>query len=131
MAKNWSVKEAIKAFENSDIEGIKDINRRFPLFGYFYFSNPMKIIESFGEKVSARVVNKNLETMLGASSKIKSEFEQEVENPKKKNKKKGVRVSNKKIADVNEQEEFLDVEVKQEEGSEDSLDFDVDDLVEK
>jgi len=62
MAKNWSVSEALQVItKGENLGAIKDIGRRFPLFLFFVLHNPLKIIEAFGNRATARTVNKQLE----------------------------------------------------------------------
>lgn len=153
MAKNWSVVEALQVITaGKNLGAIRDIGRRFPLFLFFILRNPIKVIEAFGPRMTARTVNKQLEASLRDTTKIvvhaeKQSAELELGEKKKKKEKKDVdevKVEKAKHATVKDMTEKVDKKtmeskegkegVKDKKTKEDDtndLDFDVEDLLEE
>lgn len=145
MAKNWSVAEALQVVTaGKNLEAIKDIGRRFPLFLFFVLHNPLKIIEAFGPRVTARTVNKQLEGELNVGEQITVEeravkpermdhMEKGAKLGKSREGKKGdkkERPKEEKESEENKKrEEIKDKKLKENEI--DDLDFDVEDLLEE
>ena len=134
MAKNWSVSEALQVVTvGKNLEAIRDIGRRFPLFLFFVLHNPLKIIEAFGARVTARTVNKQLEKHLEGSTKViihveKHSNELELGQSKTKEIKEKPKEEKKELKEIKGKEEIKDKKVKEDEV--DNLDFDVEDLLE-
>jgi len=80
MAKNWSVAEALQVITTGEnLEAIRDIGRRFPLLMFFVLQNPLKIIEAFGPRITARTVSKQLEACLKSSVDEEVNIEEGIE----------------------------------------------------